>query len=321
MAAVTSKLDSSSFDGSRIPPDTMAVADATRARIPVYPAWTAAHAVPMRADREAGTGGFPRIVRSSRARTIRVPGPAGEISLRAIASENPQAVYVHIHGGGWFMGAADHQDHRLEALADDANLACVSIDYRLAPEHRHPAAVEDCLAAAVWLARNAKREWGTARLVIGGDSAGAHLAVLTLLALRDTTDVRVVAAHLVFGFFDLSLTPGARQFGGTRSRPRTADLQGYVDSFVGPDRDRQSPEVSPLYARLADLCPALFVVGTDDALLEDSLFMHMRWLAAGNPSDLQVYPGAPHNFVTMRCEAAEDAHQRATAFIQRQLVD
>src|SRR3546814_1875921 len=68
---------------------------------------------------------------------------------------------------------------------------------------------------------------------------------------------------------------------------------------------------------LAGACPALFLVGTEDALLEDSLFMHMRWLAAGNPSDLQVYPGAPHNFVAMPCNAAADAHERAIVFIKQ----
>src|SRR3546814_18235652 len=78
---------------------------------------------------------------------------------------------------------------------------------------------------------------------------------------------------------------------------RSTDLHGFVEAFIGPDRDRRSPDVSPFYADLAGACPALFLVGTEDALLEDSLFMHMRWLAAGNPSDLQVYPGAPHNFV------------------------
>ncbi|WP_166459814.1 alpha/beta hydrolase [Amycolatopsis pithecellobii] len=312
-------LDSTLFDGSDIPEDTRAVAAAAKARIRDFPAWTAEHAKPIRAAKKAGTGGFPPIIRSPRAETIRIPGPAGEILLRVIASAAPQGVYLHIHGGGWYMGGADLQDHKLEALADDADLACVSVDYRLAPEHPYPAALEDCVAAASWLAENAPRLWGTGRLVIGGDSAGAHLAALTLVQLRDLAGTRFVCAHLIFGFFDLALTPGARQFGAERSTPRTADLRGFVDAFIGSDRDRRSPEISPLYADLSKLCPAVFVVGTEDALLEDSLFMHMRWLAAGNPSELHVYPGAPHNFVAMPCRAAADAHDKAIAFIRRHL--
>lgn len=314
-------LDPTLFDGSRVPADTLAVAAATRARIPDFTAWTAEHAAPMRAAKRAGTGGFPPVVRSPRAETIRVPGPAGDLALRVAApAAAPRGVYLHVHGGGWYMGGADLQDHKLEALADDAGVVCVSVEYRLAPEHRYPAALEDCLAAARWLQENARPTWGTDRIVVGGDSAGAHLAALTLLRLRDDAPgLRPVCAHLIFGFYDLALSPGARLFGATRSRPRTADLHGFVDAFLGPDLDRRSPEVSPLYADLSGLCPAVFVVGTEDALLDDTLFMHARWVAAGNVGELHVHPGAPHNFVALSCRAAAEAHEQAVAFIRRHL--
>ncbi|HEY0939999.1 MAG TPA: alpha/beta hydrolase [Steroidobacter sp.] len=306
------------FAGSNIPDDTRAVAAAVKARIAkLPPVWTANHAKPMRDARHAGIGDFPPVVRSPRAQTIHIPTLSGDLPLRVVASPAPKGIYLHIHGGGWFMGAADLQDPKLEALADDAQLVCVSVDYRLAPEHPYPAALEDCVAAATWLAENAARRWGADRLVIGGDSSGAHLAALTLLRTRDTLKRRFIGAHFIFGFFDLALTPGARQFGEERSVPRTGDLRGFVDAFIGPDRDRRSPDVSPLYADLSSLCPALFVVGTEDALLDDTMFMHMRWLAAGNPSELHVYSGAPHNFVAMPCRAAVDAHEKAITFIRR----
>ncbi|QSE86731.1 alpha/beta hydrolase [Rhodococcus koreensis] len=315
------ELHPSLFDRSNIPADTRVVAAIAKSRIPDNPGWTAEHARALRDAKRAGTDGFPAIIRSPRASTYSIPGPAGEIMLRVISSSSPRGVYIHIHGGGWYMGGADLQDYKLEALADDAGVTCVSVEYRLAPENRFPAAVEDCVAAVVWLAENAETIWGTRRLVLGGDSAGAHLAALTLLGIRSLTDIPVDAAHFIFGFFDLSLTPGARQFGSERSRPRTADLRGYVDAFVGPDRELDDPDISPLYADLSNLCPALFVVGTDDALLEDSLFMHMRWMAAGNPSALQVYPGAPHNFVAMPCRAAVDAHEQTVRFLRQHLDD
>src|SRR3546814_9284273 len=84
------------------------------------------------------------------------------------------------------------------------------------------------------------------------------------------------------------MSPWAQQFGDARSTPRTTDLHGFVEAFIGPDRDRRSPDVSPFYADLAGACPALFLVGTEDALLEDSLFMHMRWLRSEeHTSELQ----------------------------------
>ena len=311
-------INSTLFDGSEVADDTHAMAAAAKARIATLPpVWTADHAKPIREARKAGIGGFPAITRSPRAETIQIPGPAGDVPLRIIASAAPKGIYLHLHGGGWFMGGADLQDPMLERLADEANVVCVSVDYRLAPEYPHPAALEDCVAATKWVVENASRLWEADRMVIGGDSSGAHLAALTLLQMRDTLNIRLAGAHFIYGFFDLALTPGAQQFGADRSTPRTADLHGFVDAFIGPDRDRRSPEVSPFYAGLAGLCPALFIVGTDDALLEDTLFMHMRWLAAGNPSELHVYPGAPHNFVAMPCRAAADAHEKAVAFIKR----
>ncbi|WP_176595484.1 MULTISPECIES: alpha/beta hydrolase fold domain-containing protein [Sphingobium] len=311
-------LTSSLFDGSEVAEDTLAMAAEAKARIArLPPLWTADHAKPIRDARNVGTGGFPAIVRSPRAETLRIPHPGGEVPVRVIASVAPKGIYLHLHGGGWFMGAADLQDAMLEHYADNAHVVCISVDYRLAPEHPFPAALEDCVAVANWLVENAADRWGVDRIVIGGDSSGAHLAALTLLKMRDAHGIRLAGAHFVYGFFDLALTPGAQQFGAERSTPRTADLHGFVDAFIGPDRDRRSPEVSPLHAGLAGACPALFIVGTEDALLEDSLFMHMRWLAAGNQSALHVYPGAPHNFVAMPCRAAADAHEKTVAFIGR----
>ena len=311
-------LNSTSFDGSAVPADTRAMADAAKARLATLPpVWMPDHARPIRDARKAGTGGFPPISHSPRAETVLADGPGGPVALRIIAPANPTGVYLHLHGGGWFMGAADLQDHMLEALADDAQVVSVSVDYRLAPEHPFPAALEDCATALSWLLRNASKRWGTDRIVVGGDSSGAHLAALTILHARDALGIRLAGGHFIYGFFDLALTPGAAQFGGERSTPRTADLRAFVAAFIGKDLDRRSPTVSPLYASLAGLVPALFVVGTEDALLEDSLFMHMRWLAAGNPSEICVYPGAPHNFVAMPCRAAADAHRQAIAFIRR----
>src|SRR3546814_3322150 len=121
-------------------------------------------------------------------------------------------------------------------------------------------------------------EFGADTIPIGGESSGAHLAVVTLLRLRDRHGVALSGAYLIFGFYPLTLTPRARFFGDDRVAPRTTDLRSYVKAFV-PDGGLAAPETSPLYAHLNNLCLALFTVGTQDPLLVDSLFMSIHWLS------------------------------------------
>lgn len=209
-------------------------------------------------------------------------------------------VYLHVHGGGWSFGSADGQDERLLGIAEAARLAVVSVDYRLAPEHPFPAGPDDCEAVARWLVENAAAEFGTGRLLIGGESAGAHLAVLTLLRLRDRHGLGGAfrGAHLLFGPYDLSMTPSQRSFGSRPLLSNTDSLLGSYESFspgTGPE-ERRDPELSPLYADLAGLPPARIVVGTEDPLLDDSLLLARRWRAAGAPVRLGVVAGAMHGF-------------------------
>jgi acetyl esterase/lipase len=227
-------------------------------------------------------------------------------------------VYLHIHGGGWVLGAADQQDPLLEQIVTDTGLAVVSVEYRLAPEHPYPAGPDDCETAALWLARNAAAEFGTAKLTIGGDSAGGHLAAVTLLRMRDRhgyTDFRGV--NFVFGAFDLALTPSARAFGNTRLVLRTLDIEKFADAFLPGVADRRVPDISPLYADLAGMPPALFTIGTADALLDDSLFMHARWVAAGNVGELAIYPGGAHAFTVFPIAIGVAANARSNAFLRR----
>ena len=210
-------------------------------------------------------------------------------------------VFLHMHGGGWALGGADQQDLLLTTAADTAHAAVVSVDYRLAPDHPFPAGPDDCEAAADWLIEHAEEEFGTSRLMIGGESAGAHLAVLTLLRLRDRHGISGAfkGANLVFGVYDLAMTPSARSWGERNLVISTPIMAWFADMFVPgtTDDERRSPEVSPLYADLRDMPPALFTVGTLDPLLDDSLFMAARWQAAANESTLRVYPESVHGFI------------------------
>jgi acetyl esterase/lipase len=228
--------------------------------------------------------------------------------LRTFTHEQPQAVLFHIHGGAWMAGTPDAMDLLHEIIVDTCEVAVVSVDYRLAPEHPYPAAPDDCEAAAAWLVEHAADEFGSDRLFIGGESAGAHLAAVTLLRMRDKHDVadRFVGANLVFGAYDLSRTPSQRGVGIT---PGTDILDGTgepIDLFLPgmPAEARRDPDVSPLYADLRGLPPALFSVGTNDHLLDDTLFMAARWEVAGNRSELLVYPETPHGCIALPSVAA-----------------
>ena len=276
----------------------------------------------IRAARESGQGTWGPIVRLPHAETRAIRGPAGEIPLRVLRPKTgpTRGVYFHIHGGGHVLGTHDGQDVALDALANKASAAVVSVGYRLAPEHPYPAGPDDCEAAALWLVEHAQREFGTERFAIGGESAGAHLAAVTLLRLRDRhKETPFRAANLVYGIYDLTFTPSVRGWGERNLILSTPIIEWFSNHFI-PDRaKRGAPDASPLYADLRSLPPALFSVGTLDPLLDDSLFMSTRWLAAGNRAELAIYPGGVHGFNAFPTPLAAKANQRAQAFIAESL--
>jgi acetyl esterase/lipase len=190
------------------------------------------------------------------------------------------------------------------------------VDYRLAPENPYPAGPDDCEAAALWLMREARSRFGTERLFIGGESAGAHLSLVTLLRLRDRHGLTPFAgANLFAGCYDLTMTPSAQRFGSERLILTTRDVRLFCDNFCGPRVDRRDPDVSPLYADLRGLPPALLSVGTRDALLDDTLFLAPRWIAAGNRAEIALWPGGAHVFHRFESHLAEQALARIDVFL------
>jgi len=287
------------------------------------------HTLPPERTRRArreGRGIYPPPVFLARAQTLEIEGRAGPIALRIIAPERrPAGAFLHIHGGGWTLGANDLQDPRLDRLANDTGLTVVSVGYRLSPEHPYPAAPDDCESAALWLlgaeGRGALVPAGP--LAIGGDSAGAHLAAVTLLRLRDRHAITgaFAAAVLQYGPFDLSMTPSQRLWGERNLVLSEPIIAWFGEQFLpGYDREqRRDPDISPLFAELSGMPPAMFTVGTQDALLDDTLFMEARWRAAGNLAELRIWPEAPHGFVSLPMTVADAALIAEHDFLRRTL--
>jgi acetyl esterase/lipase len=279
-------------------------------------------AAETRRRRRAGEAAVsPAPVFLPRARDLDIDGRAGPIRLRVIAPERePTGMFLHLHGGGWTIGGADLQDPMLAELAAETGLCAVSADFRLAPEYPYPAGPDDCEDAALWLLEHGPAVTGApARFAIGGDSSGAHLAVLTLLRLRDRHAIvsAFAAATLAFGVYDLSMTPSQLRWGTRNLVISTPILRFFAECFLpgaGAERLRD-PEISPLYADLTGLAPALFTVGTNDPLLDDTLFMHARWLAAGNRAELRLWAEASHLFTFFPVAAGRQARRRQYDFL------
>jgi acetyl esterase len=316
----TRPFDPAVFHDAAINPETASLNAQIIELFAGQPEWWIVGAQASREARRRGEGPFPAPVFSDRARTITITGKDGnQIPLRVIGSpQTPRGIYLHLHGGGWALGGADMQDPMLERIADNTCQAVVAVEYRLAPEHPYPAGPDDCESAAAWLVENGKKEFGTDVLTIGGESAGGHLTAVTILRMRDRYgDTGFRGANIVYGAFDLSMTPSQRLFGNTRLVLRTIDMQQFYNAFLPTITDRRAPDISPLYADLRNLCPALFTVGTKDALLDDTLFMHARWVAAGNEADLAIYPGGAHGFTLFPNDLSRLATDRMDAFLNR----
>jgi acetyl esterase/lipase len=235
---------------------------------------------------------------SARARSHDIAGPGGPLNLRIVApSSAARGVYMYFHGGGWVRGSNDTHDAFLEHLADNHGLVAISVAYRLAPDHPYPAAPDDCEAAALWALDQGVREFGVDGLILAGDSAGGHLAAVTALRLRARGHAaRLRGLALAYGLYELTLTPSVQNWGDRLLVLNTRAVTWCRDQFAPRPETWVTPDVSPLRARLDGLPPALFAIGTLDPLLDDTLFMHARWEAAGNRSQLEVLPGAIHGF-------------------------
>jgi acetyl esterase len=271
--------------------------------------------------RREGSGPFPPPVFLDEAIDISIDRRSGPMPVRVIRpSSQPAGIYIHIHGGGHTLGAHDMQDVQLKKFADETGMVVASIAYRLAPEYPYPAGPDDCEDAAAHLIEHGPDLLDTPRhFAIGGESAGAHLSVVTLLRLRDKHGLvdAIAGANLVYGGFDLTATPSARLWARKLVLSK-ANMSWFTENFVGhvPVEQRRVGDISPLFADLSGLPPALFTVGDADPLLDDSVFMAARWQSAGNSAELRVYPHGIHGFNAFPTALARLANQHQYQFVR-----
>ena len=271
-----------------------------------------------------GAGAVPVLSSGTRAAEVfDLPGPAGSVSVRVIEpSTTPVGIYVHLHPGGFSLGQASNHDAMLAETSDAAGVVTVSVDYRLAPEHPYPAAPADVEAVVMWLLNNGLSRFGCDRIVIGGESAGAVLTATTALRLRDRHGYTGLGGvNLSMGAYDLRVTPGLRHWGERRLILNTPIADLHFARYLGGRTDRDNPDISPLFARLHDLPPALFTVGTLDPLLEDNLMMHQRWTLAGNTGWLDVYPGGVHGFTLFDTDQGREGRAAINSFVRDAVTD
>jgi len=264
--------------------------------------------------------------RGVRLSTRRIAWKGHEVSLRILrpAQGEVRAVYIDYHGGGWAIGNAAMDDQVNAAIVRECNVVVVSVDYTTLPDIAFEAMIAQCAAAADWIFEHAEAEFGARALFIGGESAGAHLATCALLRLRDQRRDfgRLLGAVLFYGPYDLSGTPSVHTApADTLVLDGPAMTSGIAKLL--PDRSeeaRRDPAVSPLYADLSRLPPALFLVGTIDPLIDDSRLMCERWKAMSGNARLVIAPEAPHAFNRLPTRAAAITNRWVRGWLERRLV-
>jgi len=230
----------------------------------------------------------------------RVPGPVGDIPVRVYRPDDqrPLPALVYLHGGGWVVGNLDTHDKIMRLLALGSGAAIVGVDYRLAPEHKFPTAFEESLAA-VEQVRDQGAQWGIdpRRLAVGGDSAGANLAVAVAIALKQSDPTLLALLLLVYGVFGLRDSSSQRVYGERPDCLSNEDMAYYYGCYLrGPD-DWHDPRFQVLCADLSGLPPAFIAAAGMDLLLDDSVAMHALMGDAGVDSRLEIYEGVLHGFL------------------------
>jgi acetyl esterase len=240
----------------------------------------------------------------------RCDGPHGPIALRIYRPRGAGAspahgvalpVLVYYHGGGWTIGDLDTHDVLCRELCNGAGAVVVAVDYRMGPEHRFPAAVDDCIAATAWVHRQAN-ELGIdpARLAVGGDSAGGNLAAVVAIAARDGGTLPIAYQLLIYPATDMRRGHPSHAENGNGYLLTTETIDYYHDHYIADPAHDLDWRASPLlHSDLSRLPPALVLTAGFDPLRDEGFEYANRLVAAGNRASYVCFERQIHGFITM----------------------
>ena len=251
-----------------------------------------------------------------------IAGAEGDIPARVYTPEGPGPfpILVYFHGGGWVIGNLDAYDPTCRALANAAQCVVASIEYRLAPEHKFPAAPEDCYAALQWVGAHASDINGDpARIAIGGDSAGGNLTAVVAQMTRDRGGVRPVFQLLVYPVTDCSYDTLSYRDNADGYLLTKDAMMWFWNHYLRSEADGVNPLASPLRAaNVRDLPPALVITAEYDPLRDEGEAYAARLRAAGAPVTLTRYDGMIHGFFSLGAvlEQGQSAMAEAAAALR-----
>ena len=286
-------------------PQTRALLDLIESRqIPPTHTLSVADARAYYRDRRGVTQPAPSDV--AKVHDLQASGPHGSIPVRLyrpLGSKETEIlpVLVYYHGGGWVIGDLDTHDTLCRELANGAGCAVVAVDYRMGPEHRFPAAVDDCIAATRWVrAHAAELHLDAARLAVGGDSAGGNLAAVVSIAARDSGDLPIAFQLLIYPATDQHRTTPSHAENG-QGYLLTADTMAYFTGhYIADPAQFDDWRASPLrHADLAKLPPALVLTAGFDPLRDEGKAYAGRLTAAGNRASYVCFDRQIHGFILM----------------------
>jgi acetyl esterase len=238
---------------------------------------------------------------------LAIPSPAGPIAARVYTPLNLRKTnglapcLVFFHGGGWVIGDLDSHDVACRKLADEGQLVVISIDYRLAPEHKFPAAVDDAIAATQWIADHAKQLGiDASRLMVGGDSAGGNLAAVVALSARDGNGPDIAGQVLIYPATDFAMTHPSHREPETSILLTHTVIRWFCDHYLNGPADVGDWRASPARAKtFAGLPPAYVLTAGADPLRDEGDEYAARLKAAGVAVTHRTFPGQFHGFFTM----------------------
>ena len=228
-----------------------------------------------------------------------IDGPAGQIPVRIYRPEGdgPFGTLVYFHGGGWVIGDLDTCDSVCREIATLADVVVVSVDYRLAPEHVFPAAVDDCYAAVLWVANNRSLVKNNGKIGVAGESAGGTLAAAMAQISRDSDGPELALQGLFYPVIDSKMDQESWHRNGTGFLLERPIMEWFWDTYCPNPADRKDPRTAPIYAQdLSGLAPALVVTAEFDPLFDEGQTYAEALQSAGNQVDLMACDGLVHDF-------------------------